>query len=304
MKLNTLLIDFFLVGAARCGTTSLYNHLNHNDEVFLPDVKEPNFFSELDSPNAEDFIDPEKGVKYHAKIIKDPEIYQSLYIDAGRNQIKGDSSPSYLWDKNVAQKLYQHNPKAKIIVSLRHPVDRAYSHYIMNYYTGVDHSKTFEKALERPKNDMWGSCNYYLEMGMYYEQLKAYFDIFPKEQIKILIYEDWTTNREQALSDLFKFLGVSNVHSNRNRPVEQNKIEPVKGLALLNFLRQNKIKLFVKRLISQEKIDWLKSRLFSGSKPIQKIDPVLREQLFERYKNDIQKLSRLSGIDFQKFWTN
>ena len=150
-------IDFFLVGAARCGTTSLYNYLNNNNEIYLPKIKEPNFFSEVDSPKLEDHDLPIPNVSYHSKIINSREVYDTLYTEAKKSQLKGDTSPSYLWDKNTAKKIFNHNPKAKIIISLRQPLDRAYSHYIMNYYTGVDTSKSFVEALNSKKNEMWGS---------------------------------------------------------------------------------------------------------------------------------------------------
>ena len=170
-------IDFFLVGAARCGTTSLYNYINNSDDVFLPNVKEPNFFSDVDSPNTEDYKLPKLGEKYHAKIIKDINVYNALYSDAKNSQLKGDTSPSYVWDINVANKLFEHNPKAKIIMSLRHPVDRAYSHYIMNYYTGVDKKHSFEEALNAKKNQVF--CPVFIY---------HYLNLFFRKHIKISFY--------------------------------------------------------------------------------------------------------------------
>ena len=123
MKNNT--IDFFLVGAARCGTTTLYNYLNNSNDVFLPRVKEPNFFSEVDSPKTEDFKPPVPGIKYHAKIINDVNVYNELYTEASNTQLKGDTSPSYIWDTNVAKRIFKHNPKAKLIISLSRKTDVA-----------------------------------------------------------------------------------------------------------------------------------------------------------------------------------
>ncbi|WP_411893954.1 sulfotransferase domain-containing protein [Winogradskyella sp. A2] len=301
MKNN--IIDFFLVGAARCGTTSLYNLLKNCEGIFLPSVKEPNFFSDVHSPKAEDYKTPVKGEKHHAKIINDIDVYNDLYIDASENQLKGDTSPSYIWDTNVAQKLFLHNPKAKIIISLRHPVDRAYSHYIMNYYTGVDNKKSFELALEAPKNPVWGSCNEYLKMGLYYNQVKAYYDVFPEDQIKVLIYEDWTNNLESEIMSLINFLGTEVSDSVFNDTVESNKIKPVKKKAILNFLRQNKIKGVIKNVVSQERIDTLKAYFFNdNSKEIEKLNPVLKQRLNLKFEDDIQKLSKLTGINFKEKW--
>lgn len=305
MKSDTVIIDFFLVGAARCGTTSLYNYLNNSENIFLPRVKEPNFFSDVDSPKAEDFKPPKPGVSYHAKIINDTKIYSDLYIDALDHQIKGDTSPSYIWDTNVAKKLYSHNPKAKIIISLRHPVDRAYSHYIMNYYTGSEKNDSFEAALKSDKSSIWGSCNEYLAMGFYYPQVKAYYDVFPKEQIKILVYEDWTKNIESEILSVYNFLGIAVTESVFCEEVESNKIQPIKKKALLNMLRQNKIKGAIKSVISQDRIDALKSYFFNDdSKEIEKIDPELRQELSKKFKQDILKLSDLTGINFKTKWSS
>ena len=117
MTKKNITIDFFLIGAARCGTTTLYNYLNNCDDIFLPSVKEPNFFSDVDSPKKEDYKLPVSGEKHHAKIINDVNVYNMLYADALQAQLKGDTSPSYVWDTNVAKKLFTHNPEAKIILS-------------------------------------------------------------------------------------------------------------------------------------------------------------------------------------------
>lgn len=303
MKDNAIVIDFFLVGAARCGTTSLYNYLNNSESIFLPRVKEPNFFSNVDSPKTEDFKTPKPGVSYHAKIINDVNVYNELYLKAKPNQLKGDTSPSYIWDQEVAKKLFKHNPQAKILISLRHPVDRAYSHYIMNYYTGSDKHDSFQEALKAPKKPIWGSCNAYLEMGLYYNQVKAYYDVFPKEQIKILVYEDWIKSIDSKIKNVFEFLDVTITEDIFNTPIESNKITPVKKKALLNILRQNKIKGAIKSIINQKQIDKIKSYLFNDeSKEIEKINPELRQELSLQFKEDILKLSALTGIDFNTKW--
>lgn len=296
-------IDFFIVGAARCGTTTLYNHLRSQKNIFLPNVKEPNYFSDAESLKKEDYKLPEPNIDYHAKIIKSEEVYNALFFNAKKGQLKGDTSPSYIWDKKTAQKIYKHNPKAKIIISLRNPVDRAYSHYIMNYYTGVDKNKTFVDALKSKKNDVWGNCNQYLDMSTYYEQVKVYFDIFPKNQIKILIYEDWVKNLNDTINGILEFLQVENLDSIPNKEeLDTNKIKRIKKLWLLNILRNNGIKAAIKRVISQEQIDSLKNLFFNDDSEIKKLDGELKSSLLLNFKNDIKLLSKLTNIDFEKKW--
>lgn len=295
-------IDFFLVGAARCGTTTLYSYLKNHEAVFLPNVKEPNYFSEVESPKKEDYTLPEPNKKYHAKIIKSESVYDALYRNAKKNQLKGDTSPSYIWDRNTAKKIYEHNHKAKIIISLRHPVDRAYSHYIMNYYTGVDTNKSFSEALKSEPNTMWGSCNQYLEMSAYYEQVKIYYDLFPKDQIKILVYEDWISNLQEEVEGIFEFLKIEPSEAVYNNEVNSNKIKPIKKIRLLNMLRQNSIKGVIKKVLGQEHIDNLKARFFNVDVEIEKIDAELRCKLYSGFEEDIKKLSQLTRVDLEKKW--
>ncbi|OUS02407.1 hypothetical protein A9Q86_03950 [Flavobacteriales bacterium 33_180_T64] len=271
-------------------------------DIFLPKVKEPNYFSEVDSPKSEDFEQPKLDETYHSKIINSKEIYDSLYQNANDNQLKGDTSPSYLWDKNTAKKLFNHNPKAKIIISLRHPIDRAYSHYIMNYYTGVDKSKTFIEALNSKKNEMWGSCNQYKEMSRYFEQVKEYYTVFPKDQIKIIVYEDWTKNIQNEIIEIFKFLNLNTNDEIEINQVNSNKIKPLKKVALLNILRQNKIKSMIKKVLNQDRVDTLKSFFFNDDKEIEKLDSISRDELSQEFKKEIKMLSDLTQIDFITKW--
>jgi hypothetical protein len=295
-------IDFFLVGSARGGTTTLFEELNTNDGIFLPLVKEPNYFSNVESTKNEDYEPVEKGVAYHNKIIKSEQEYVGLYKSASEIQLKGDCSPSYLWDKDTAQQLFKHNPEAKIIISLRNPVTRAFSHYIMNRYIGVDSRKTFKEALSAPKNNVWGCCNLYLEMGLYHDQVKAYYDLFPKEQIKVIVYEDWIANIPQTMSELFSFLNLSDCAGINKKTKPRNRIQPLKGLFLLNLLRKNRIKKILIKLLSQEQIDKLKKRFFYSDKPSEKLDPQIKKDLMIFFYEDIVLLSRLTGIDFNSKW--
>ncbi|MBL4663061.1 MAG: sulfotransferase [Flavobacteriaceae bacterium] len=202
-------IDFFVIGVARGGTTSLYNYLQQHPDIFLPEVKECNYFSEVESLDKEVYLKPDAGKEYHMKIIQSSDVYDELYEEAKEKQMKGEVSPSYLWDETTAQRIYDYNKGAKFIVTLRNPIERAHSHYLMHYHTGYDKAASFEKSLESERNSIWGGGNMYLEMGLYHSQLKAYFDLFNKDQIKIVITEEWTRNSCESMEDIFDFLGVA-----------------------------------------------------------------------------------------------
>ena len=296
-------IDFFIVGAARCGTTTLYHHLKNVESIFLPEVKELNFFSNVESNNREDYLPPKHGISYHTKIIKSKEVYQSLFSNATQSQLKGDISPSYMWDKETANRIFNHNPEAKIIISLRNPVDRAFSHYIMNYFTGVDNHKSFLESLNsKSKSTIWGACTSYLEMGHYHEQIKPYYDLFPTENIKIIIYESWIGNIQKTTHELCNFLNIDYVMKNTNNDINTNKIVPLKNLKILNAIRHSFLKRAIKSVFNQECIDKWKHTIFSTSKKPESLKPEIRKTLLINYSNEIEKLNELTKINFFNHW--
>ena len=293
-------VDFFVIGVARGGTTSLYNYLQQHPEIFLPRVKECNYFSEVDSVDKEAYSKPEPGREYHMKIIRDEKVYHGLFEAAKPGQCMGEISPSYLWDKGTAQRIHSHNPDAKILVSLRNPVNRAHSHYLMHFQTGHENSATFEQALEAPKKEIWGGGNMYLEMGLYYDQLKPYFDHFPSENIKVLISEDWTSRNGEALSEIFDFLGLEDISFVDD--TSHNASKQLKNKGLLDILRSERIKRLIKWLLPENTKDKLKDRLFYKEGEKENINPDTYKRLIDYFAEDIEKTSQLTGIDLGAFW--
>ena len=120
MKVNT-----FIVGAPKAGTSSLHFYLNQHPEICMSSVKEPNFFSAKEVEN----------LYYNSQIVSSTKDYNSLFESDVK--IKGESSVSYLYYKEVAKRIYEYNAKAKIIIMLRKPVDRLFSHYLMDKRLGL-----------------------------------------------------------------------------------------------------------------------------------------------------------------------
>ncbi len=294
-------VDFFVVGAARSGTTSLYNYLKQHPNIYLPNIKELNYFSKVESNQRQDYDTPKKEIHYHTKIIKSPEVYQNLFKDANEQQLKGDISPSYLWDTSTAERIFEHNPKAKIIVSLRNPVERAFSHYLMNISVGYDAEPSFEKAIQAEENRIWGGGNLYLEWSRYYESLKSYYDLFPKEQIKVLIFEDWTSNKQETLQGLFTFLNLTQIKTIDHTDLFNQKTG-YKNIKTLNFFR-NKLKgNWVDALLPQRLKDRLKDLLFQKHVVKTKLDPEWNGRLKAQFKEEVQRLEELTNLPLLKRW--
>ena len=299
MKLEV--IDFFVIGAARAGTTTLYNYLSQHPDIFLPNVKECNYFSDVESIDSEVYKEPNYEKKYHMKIINSKKIYNNLFSKAQKNQIKGDVSPSYLWDLNTAEKIYDSNKDAKIIVSLRNPIERAYSHYLMHFNTGYEKEKSFEKALLADKNPIWGGGNMYLEMSKYFNQLKVYYNTFNSENIKVIVYEDWTQNKEAHLNELYSFLELK-TFSDYTLKESFNKTQSIKNKKALDLLRQEKIKTSLRKILSEEMTEKIKKRFFykEADKPV--LSKTTVKKLRDYFADDIKKTEALIAQPLTKKW--
>lgn len=294
-------VDFFVIGVARGGTTSLYNYLQQHPEVFLPSVKECNYFSEVESLDKEVYLDPEAGKDYHMKIIQSNVIYDGLFLEAKTHQKKGEVSPSYLWDQSTAKRIYDYNKDAKIIATLRNPIERAYSHYLMHYHTGYDKDASFEASLNSERKRIWGGGNMYLEMGLYYSQLKAYFDLFNRDQIKVIVTEEWTRNSAQSMDQIFNFLGVASYDGDLTRETF-NASKQIKNKGLLDVLRSEKIKKSLSKILPEKTREKIKEQLFYKEASKQEIDSETYNRLKDYFKEDIKQTETLIGMELSKKW--
>ncbi|MFC2096494.1 sulfotransferase [Bacteroidota bacterium] len=218
--------NFFIVGAAKSGTTSLYNYLGQHPDIYFSPIKEPNYFSDdIDISkfssiykrntflDIDKYFSKSKLEELQLTFIRNPEYYERLFDAEQDFKLKGESSTSYLYSKSASQNIYSYDPKAKIIVVLRNPMERAFSHYQMAVrygYTKLNFREAIEKDIQQ-KNKGWGISELFIDLGMYYEQLERYFNVFPLNQIKVLLSDDLKNNTQEGLNECFKFLGVENL---------------------------------------------------------------------------------------------
>src|ERR671923_1674427 len=191
--------NFFIVGAQRAGTTSLYHYLKKIPGVYMSRVKEPSYFA----PN---YIRRDPG-----RFLRGKEEYLSLFENASGYTAVGEASPMYLWDPDAPKLIHRTVPHARIIMILRDPVERAYSNYLMfTKYSGTK-SSFYDELMQDYKSQekLFGRSKLYIEFGMYYEQVKRYFDIFGREQVKVLIFEEFVQRPAQSVNEVLAFLGVN-----------------------------------------------------------------------------------------------
>lgn len=216
---ETFAPDFFVVGAAKAGTTAIYNWLSVHEEVFVPMVKEPGFFAYKNRR-----AQPRKGPfdpKYCAQITTSERDYRSLYKTAGQ-RLCGDVSPVYLLDENAPAEIYTARQDARIIMVLRNPVERAFSQFMHHIRDGLEESPTFEEALKKEDQrlrDGWSWGHGYATHGHYLAQVQRFFERFPRHQILVLEFNALQVSPELCWQKICDHLGIETTPLKYNEKV-------------------------------------------------------------------------------------
>jgi sulfotransferase family protein len=198
-----LLPNFLVIGAAKAGTTSLYWYLAEHPAVFMIPAKQSNFFGYgVDENGRLLYGDPEVH-KFPIRTLPD---YERLFDGAGTAQAVGEASPIYLECPQAAARIRATIPRARIIACLRHPVERAYSDYLMELR---HRGRQFDPARDLRAGSTWARPDSrWMQVGRYGEQLARYYDAFPKEQIHVFLFDDLQKNALSVVQDVYRFLGV------------------------------------------------------------------------------------------------
>jgi len=212
--------NFLIVGTAKAGTTSLYNHLKQHPDVYMSPVKEPNFLI------ADCFRKPHSGPnakEYDSYVIKDFDQYKNLFVNVREEKSIGEASIAYLYYYEEAiSNMKKVLGQPKIIMILRNPVDRAFSTYMHQVRDGLE-SLSFEDALrdeDRRIKGNWLPFWYHTKFGLYHNQVKAYLENF--SEVKIYLFEDLKENASELLRNCYDFLNVDSTFVPNNLGVRYN----------------------------------------------------------------------------------
>jgi len=287
---------FIVVGAARAGTTALHHYLRQHPGIFLPAQKEPCFFCFAGSR-------PKYRNGKFAFAVTDQSKYIDLYKQARPGMLTGDISTPYLYlhEPTIANIRYYHDDPAhvKIVILLRNPIERAYSQYMWKVRDGRE-PYSFDDALrfERKRMQMNYSFDYfYAHRGLYYDQVKDFMDNFP--QTGIFLYEDFKNNFESTMSRLCSFLGVDDYSFEKRKPVNVSGQPRFATLGKLVTM-ESRMKFRMLSYLPEDFRLGMKER-FQRWNSLKKKPPGIstetRRRLLEYYREDIQKLQQLTGIE-------
>lgn len=258
--------SFIVIGAARSGTTALYQYLRRHPDIFMSRIKEPNYFAFEGCPL--DFKGP--GAEFVNNSIASWEDYCALFANAPPDAKTGEASPLYLYAPQAPANIKRRVPQVKLIVILRNPIEQAYSHYLYARAQMIEPLASFELALAaQPERKRlgWQPLFQYSEFPRYAEQLDGYFEHFKREQIKIFLYEDYLDDPQRVLREIFTFVGVDSAfspdfdrHANmggnpKNAFIQwlvmrPNPISRIFGVLMPHAMRQR-----IKDMISRKNID-------------------------------------------------
>lgn len=190
-------IDFIVIGAQKAGTTALFDHLADDPALGLSDIKEAHFFDD----ETVDWAAPDYG-PYHAR------------FDWSRPAIRGEATPIYIYWPGALERIAAYNPAIKLVLMLRDPVERAWSHWRMEHGRGVE-AGDFGWCVRQGRQRLfdaepWGHHREYsyVERGFYGAQVERALGLFPREQLLILQAEDLKTAPGAVLARLNGFLGA------------------------------------------------------------------------------------------------
>ena len=287
--------DFFIVGAPKCGTTALYDYLSQHPEVFVPEKKEIHFFGrDLYAPT----------------YLRDERKYLSLFAGARDEKRVGEASVWYLYSRQSAAEIREFSPGARIIIMLRNPVEMIYSLHSQRLYIGSEDIEDFAEALaaeeERkrglrlPKNPHLVEGLFYREVGKYSAQVRRYFEAFGREQVRVIIYDDFKSDAARAYRETCIFLGVDARFEPEIRVLNPNKKVHSKLVrAVLNDpprIVRSLGKPLTTRRFRQRLLKGLR-RLNTNFTPRPPMPEELRRRLQREFAPDVGRLSELLGRD-------
>jgi hypothetical protein len=207
--MGSRLPDFLLLGAPKCGTSALHAALATHPDLYLSDPKEPKFFL-TDGPPPDTGGGPGDVPTWGEHVWRRDE-YEALFSDADPDQLCGESTVFYLYDRAAQRRIQAMIPDARLIAVLRDPVERAHSNWAHLRGAGLEPEADFLSALDREPGRIdagWAHFWHYAAQGRYGEQLDHLFTLFDRDRVLLLRYAELRDTPLWAADRVCEFLGV------------------------------------------------------------------------------------------------
>jgi hypothetical protein len=281
-----------MIGVAKAGTTSFFHYLNEHPQIYMAPEKVTNYFGYED---ARDWKWHEEGEPPLLRNfpVKTWEEYQETFAGVKGEPAIGEVSPQYFRCPTAAGRIHDCMPGVKLIVSLRNPAERAFSGFMMRTRRGEPVKGLYQELTVESSH---------VKEGFYYRRMKRYMDLFPREQIKIYIFEQFKKTAAATIRDLYDFVGVDPSFSPdlsvRHNPGAVPKIRLINRL----FFSPSFIN-FSKAIFPESLHGSLKKVQQMNLSATPKMPADLRAELLQIYRQDILDLQSLIDRDLS-IWLN
>ena len=294
--------DFLIIGAPKAGTTALHTALTQHPDAFLTRPKEPKYWLCDDAPPPH-WRGPGDRHSQQEWVWRS-SAYADLFRSARPDQVRGESTPFYLWSRGAHRRIGEALPDVKVIAVVRDPVDRAYSNWMHLWSDGLEPVSSFRRAFDLEEQRIhqgYAPFWRYRELGLYGEQLAHLLDHLPREQVLVMRYRALVDEPAVAVDTACRFLGIreglvdsiprDNARTYAEPGWRTRTLGPVvrAGAAAAQFVPPE-----VWRRASVPLVARLSGR--DSHRP--HLDPDQRAELIQVFADDIALLSRLTGEDF------
>lgn len=271
--------DFIGIGVQRGGTSWLYQCFKEHPDIFMPG-KELHFFDQQYT----------KGIDWYA----------SLFDSQNTSLVKGEMTPDYIFRQEALMRIKEHYPHTKLILILREPLERANSAVGLLKSRGRYQNASFKDIVEKEK--------WIIEQSLYYKQLCQLFALFPREQVKIYLFEDIANRPLWLLKDIFEFIGVDSAFRPQSFEEKFNISATARFIKIVNLeklqtrLQGNSAGRTVLKLKKLKVMKKLKTKLFESSGEPQASVISCSEKLREAIQADILKTEKLLGVSLKDWY--
>lgn len=299
--------NFLVIGAAKAGTSALCDYLEQHPDVYMSPAKEPMFFVAECQPEI-----PYRGPRDREVLLAEDsgwvstlDAYHRLFAGATTERAIGEGSTWYLYDERAPGRIRHHVPDARLIALLRNPVDRAYSAFTMLVMDGRETTTSFSEALDledRRVRDCWEAIWHYRRMGLYHDQLRRYYDLFDRDQILVVLYDDWNARPVEVMRDVLQFLDVDPGFTFDMSERSNVTLIPKNPSYQRMLTRQSRLKTVAKALLPASFRQRAKEKLvYSTLARPAPMEPDVRRRLVEVFRPDVLELQDLLGRDLGRW---
>jgi hypothetical protein len=291
--------DFFIAGAPKCGTTALYEYLSFHPNIFLATIKEPHYFA--------------KDLGTYPRI-KTPEEYAAIFAERSAQHLRvGEASVYYLRSSVAIPGIREFNPEARIIAMFRNPVDMVHSLHAQLLYVSEETVEDFEEAwhlqerrargIDLPPRIRSPLLVQYREVGQFGTQVQRLLDAFPREQVKLILFDDLAESPQRIYDEVIEFLGVA--HDARTEFPRINENKRARLAWLKQFSRKPPPMLrdairSLKQAVGAERIGAVKKKMVAFNTVRERrapLSPAFRAELVETFREEVAILSQVLDRD-------